>query len=359
MGDKARFRLVSALIDVYTFKANLIIFVGGSHSSSFLRRLAVTRRGFTLIELLVVIAIIAILIALLLPAVQQAREAARRSQCRNNLKQIGLAIHNYESTAKIMPPGSFWGGGAFPGGDYKGSIMVHLLPYIDQAQVYNLIDFGNVGLTDNLNIPGTTKPFKTITIPGYKCPSDTNPLVKDIGGGDLRAVQSYAASQGATMSAGGTGSPTCQCAFVYAGYALPSTGSNGVAGPFSRNAGCCTFAEVVDGLSTTIFFGETRSDCSSHVNQGWFVSNNSQGLANTLTPINYNSCDQTPADAMNAVNCGRPCNWYTELAFKSRHAGGAFFLIGDGTVVFLSDRIDHTLYQMLGSKADRGTAQIP
>src|SRR5262249_6518176 len=92
------------------------------------------QRGFTLIELLVVIAIIAILIALLLPAVQQAREAARRTQCKNNLKQLGLAIHNYESTHSTLPPQS---GGTYDNNEMSGIVM--MLPYLDQAPLWNKI----------------------------------------------------------------------------------------------------------------------------------------------------------------------------------------------------------------------------
>src|SRR6185437_12220051 len=94
--------------------------------------------GFTLVELLVVIAIIGVLTALLLPAVQAAREAARRAQCNNNLKQIGLAIANYESTFKQLPPGAFWEPSL---GVYHGPILVQLLPYVEQAQLYQLFDF--------------------------------------------------------------------------------------------------------------------------------------------------------------------------------------------------------------------------
>src|SRR3954451_15240789 len=95
-----------------------------------------SKRGFTLIELLVVIAIIAVLIALLLPAVQQAREAARRTQCRNNLKQIGLALHNYHDAHKIFPPGETSNGTDDP--LYGHGPGVDILPYIDQATVYNM-----------------------------------------------------------------------------------------------------------------------------------------------------------------------------------------------------------------------------
>lgn len=133
-------------------------------------------RGFTLIELLVVIAIIAILIALLLPAVQQAREAARRTQCKNHLKQIGLALHNYESTHNTFPPGcvsiptSTWSGVSNDGIQETGpgwGFFAHILPFIDQAPLYNSINF-NIAIT----AASHATQRRTIIAP-YRCPSDT------------------------------------------------------------------------------------------------------------------------------------------------------------------------------------------
>ena len=108
--------------------------------------------GFTLVELLVVIAIIGVLVALLLPAVQAAREAARRSQCGNNLKQIGLALHNYHDTLKWFPPGAVFEGGASTAPNaqpinQRGSMHVRLLPYMEQQALYNAFDFNTLGDT--------------------------------------------------------------------------------------------------------------------------------------------------------------------------------------------------------------------
>ena len=129
----------------------------------------VTKRGFTLIELLVVIAIIAILIALLLPAVQQAREAARRSQCKNNLKQMGLALQNYHDTHRVFPISHGDTGNSF---GWRASV----LPNIDQAPLYNKINFSeNIINTDNLEVARTP-------LPVYRCPSD--PTDNQVSGGN-------------------------------------------------------------------------------------------------------------------------------------------------------------------------------
>jgi prepilin-type N-terminal cleavage/methylation domain-containing protein len=144
-------------------------------------------RGFTLIELLVVIAIIAVLIALLLPAVQSAREAARRSQCTNNLKQIGLAVHNYHSAHGAIPPSgarSAGWNGYQPGLDFvqQYSMKTHLLPYLEQQPVFNAINMmqnpGPFVVTNNLfqQYGGYANSTAYLTnIPGFLCPSDANP----------------------------------------------------------------------------------------------------------------------------------------------------------------------------------------
>lgn len=130
-------------------------------------RIPFARKAFTLIELLVVIAIIAVLIALLLPAVQQAREAARRSQCRNNMKQIGLALHNYHDTFNKLPQCEYWVGQ--PTSSPRGFTWIcMILPYIDQAPVYNQINFSVSGW--NQQVGG--KNLQSITLSGFQCPSD-------------------------------------------------------------------------------------------------------------------------------------------------------------------------------------------
>jgi len=112
--------------------------------------------------------------------------------------------------------------------------------------------------------------------------------------------------------------------------------------------------DCTDGLSNTIYFGEVRRACSVHVQAGWARSNNGNGLTSTLIPINYNSCDNGATNG-----CQRPCNWNTELGFKSRHPEGAHFLMGDGSVHFLTESVDHWTFQYLGGKSDGKSVQVP
>jgi prepilin-type N-terminal cleavage/methylation domain-containing protein len=301
------------------------------------------RRGFTLVELLVVIAIIGILVALLLPAVQSAREAARRMQCQNNLKQIGLALHTYHGTHQTFPPGSFWYGDSAAN---RGSILIQLLPFIEQQNLYDQFDFRQ-------NVDTQTALQGTI-IPSYVCPSDNNRTLLN-----GRAIHNYAASAGPTPH---INSPSCTCATgasfnAFAAAAVPNSrygGNPEFGGPFYRTGVATTMQDCRDGLSNTIYFGEVRRDCSNHIKQGWMRSNNGNGLVATQVPINYDSCDDA-----NANPCQRPCNWSTELAFKSQHPGGAQFVLGDGAVRYFSETIDHAVFQLLGAKADGKVFTMP
>jgi prepilin-type N-terminal cleavage/methylation domain-containing protein/prepilin-type processing-associated H-X9-DG protein len=293
------------------------------------------RNGFTLIELLVVIAIIAILIALLLPAVQQAREAARRAQCKNNLKQIGAALHNFEERETKLPPGAVWSGST-----QKGSILIRILPFVDQAPLFEAYDFKQPDVDDTL-IPGTTTLAASKLIPVYVCPSDSS---EEFYFG--RGRHNYAASRGPTEVAINPASP---CNHSWQSLAMaPLDDPDRFAGPFTRLGKITRFRDVTDGLSNTIFFGEVVPQCSEHARNGWGKTNNGNGYCTTLIPINFDSCDDGASDP-----CRRSNNWNTEAGFKSEHPGGAHFLFGDGSVHFVSETIDHQMYQYLGGKADR------
>ena len=308
------------------------------------------RKGFTLVELLVVIAIIGILIALLLPAVQAAREAARRMQCSNNIKQLGLAIMNYEDSLGNLPPGAQWLPFNADGSTwqvYHCSMLVHILPYMEEQMVWEYFDF-TVDNTDSqinqIEGPGG-KPLASTEIPAFVCPSDTASAQNT-----NWAYHNYAASRGANAL---SNNPNCSCSHPFGAYADVSysdaeTATGRYSGPFTRRGYLTELRDISDGLSHTIFVGEVRPEASIHASQGWARSNNGHGIVSTIIPINYDSTRRTTG----GDNCPAYCNWNTELGFKSAHPGGAQFLFGDGSVRFLQETIDHQLYQYLGAKAD-------
>jgi prepilin-type N-terminal cleavage/methylation domain-containing protein len=193
------------------------------------------RRGFTLIELLVVIAIIAILIALLLPAVQQAREAARRSQCRNNLKQIGLALHNYHDNFQKFPMGAIWGVRNAAGTahtPFHHTWLTAILPYVDQAPMYNGVNF---------NGPALGQAHVNKQLPAFSCPSEGSGLqpVRDTHG---FATTSYAGSNGYDWWS--------------RGFHMGAPGSDHFGGIFDPLQ-CTSLRDVVDGTSNTVAVAET------------------------------------------------------------------------------------------------------
>lgn len=325
-----------------------------------LSRSKVRQRGFTLIELLVVIAIIAILIALLLPAVQQAREAARRTQCKNNLKQLGLALHNYHDVANTFTyrEGGTNTGNATGGNWARLSGMVGLLPYFDQAPLFNQIMSVQTidGVTYPANGPAPWTEAYTpwnANIPGLLCPSDTAHFrVNRIGN------SSY---------------PFC------AGDSLTVNGSN-VRGMFGQNSRA-NFRDLADGSSNTLMMAERRFPASANDigcvvwGTNHTIPNNCRATYNTTTrqytsgtaqPL---SGDRWPDGAagfsafntilpINAPSCGNN-NHEQQNGFYSagsRHTGGCHALMGDGAVRFISENIDTG---NLGIDATTITGQSP
>lgn len=330
-------------------------------------------KAFTLVELLVVITIIGILIALLLPAVQAAREAARRMQCANNLKQIGLGLHNYHGTYGMLPPGmtrtkhpslGFW----VP----YCSLTIAMLPFVEQQAIYDSFDRTQPTL-DFQKFPGSTEYIGATLLPVYLCPSDAGPRRYDItasGGTASMAVCNYAASSGPSYLAASVSSCPCSEGAPYSGqYGMGSIsdadGSGTVVpamrcrGPFNASimTRCVAFNEIHDGLSNTLLFGDVLPECSGYIRQGWALGNNGQGAVSTVVPLNYDTCGPSPAAG--GDGCHTYCNGNLELGFRSRHPGGVQFVFGDGTVHFLSETIDHALYQYLGAIDDGETACIP
>ncbi len=331
-------------------------------STALTLALSQRERGFTLVELLVVITIIGILIALLLPAVQAAREAARRLQCMNNLKQLGLALHSYHDVWHRFPLGASHpdqdGWREIPSHNH-GSFIVGLLPFIEQQPLYDRCDFTtNTDYYSTLS-PTSTVKVHTVWINTLICPSDAS--VQDWGGNPYywsfasstqyqkRAISNYGASMGSQLwlegpfvgNVFGTGS---------AWHGHDTTGSR-ISGVFSHLAWGAAIHEITDGTSYTIALGEVRPLCSWHVRDGW-MHVNSLWIA-TSTPINYPTCPGEPG----FINLGDwTGDWAgksaCEQAFKSAHPGGCHFAFCDGSVQFLNESIDYMTYQKLGDRRD-------
>ena len=227
-------------------------------------------RAFTLVELLVVIAIIGVLVALLLPAVQAAREAARRTQCSNNLKQLGLALHNYHDTfgrfaigtrnedPSHSPPHAIWDAGPHR----KGSVLVKLLPFFEQAPLYDQLDFRG-----DVQAQLASLGYGSGELPTLRCPSDPwdspNP-----------GQTNYAPSLG-NQAMGGRGCtqyPGNNFGTGPTGHGSTESMMN-VSGVFSRFSGAARFADITDGTSNVIAMGEIRPWCGDHHRGGWMDAN--------------------------------------------------------------------------------------
>jgi len=348
------------------------------------------RRAFTLIELLVVIAIIAILVALLLPAVQSAREAARRSQCKNNLKQLGLAIHNYNDTYQILPhqQGRYTNGPANADRTGNFSWLVFILPYIDQEALYNQMAFENpnpavpwniYSHTDSSNTLQPNRQAREATLSAFYCPSDDLPIqATDTRGGGYRFSGTNAGNAGVTDYVGSLG-------HIWGGWkdcgAVPDaliSGGRGVKGSnpgtpwvngeaaneqvnvngMFRYTGSFRMSEITDGLSNTIAVFE---------NMHWRGGSNT-GNPGTATDLHGQhffrsvySAWITPLAAVH--NLRNPINnlnlqWMQGVndlrceAPTSRHPGGVHVLLGDGTVRFISENIAHDTRYALAVRND-------
>jgi prepilin-type N-terminal cleavage/methylation domain-containing protein/prepilin-type processing-associated H-X9-DG protein len=310
------------------------------------------RSGFTLIELLVVIAIIAILIALLLPAVQQARESARRTQCRNHFKQVGLALHNYHDNFNQFPPalissGRFGTSASMPVLNTTGFVLI--LPYMDQAPLYNRYNFSVQSSSSNPNsrpfpMPGgvggdtINAPVYQAVVSGFLCPSDPvggAPYVS--GAGTAGFYSSNGARRSNMLFASGAYSD-------YDGdYLTYSATEKGAFG----NDGAAQMRDFRDGTSNTIIVGESKQlgKCT--------------GAADTVSNADFfgpfwgagvHTCchGRTPVgDPRFTVNGRFNTTATTALPFQyawgmgSQHVGGAHFLFGDGSVRFISENISY------------------
>lgn len=306
------------------------------------------RRGFTLIELLVVIAIIAILIALLLPAVQQAREAARRTQCKNNLKQLGLAFHNYHDVHRVFPS-SWTRSSRHPSDDSAWSWGVMILPFLDQSPLYNHLSPNSPqSFQEALNTAAMVTVLQAV-LPSYRCPSSSAPDLNSErpmlpGVMDLQvSLSNYVGSMG--VRGDGT--------------------SHGL---IYQNSSV-RLRDITDGTSNTLLVGERAfgdiAGTGIHGASIWSGASDSTSCGFSLPSDCSNAFHSMTRVAMNSgreLHAGS-VDYDTHRCFSSRHEGGAQFLMCDGAVRLISENVDSRaddlndvatwgIYQLLSERDD-------
>nr|WP_160163450.1 DUF1559 domain-containing protein [Pirellula staleyi] len=313
------------------------------------------RPGFTLVELLVVIAIIGVLVALLLPAVQAAREAARRTDCNNKLKQLAIAIHNHHDTTNSMPrsisPNTF----GYDAAGRSWSWIAKVLPFMEQTALYDATTAGASTVyafnAVESRIPGTTNQSCGEVIKALQCPSDNT---WGQGWNTTRANHG-GTRMGLTCYKGVCGSNWAWGSFTNTGPTGNNNGLDAGNGMFFRSDGGTTiptspetFAATTDGLSNTFMIGEDLPGLNQHC--GWAAANYSTGTCSI--PLNNGLVTGQPG-------FNSPGDWPNLYSFRSRHPNGAQFAKGDGSVSFISQTIDLTLYRALASKSGAEAVSAP
>lgn len=310
-------------------------------------------RGFTLIELLVVIAIIAILVSLLLPAVQQAREAARRTQCKNNLKQLGLALHSYHDVFRTFPPGYTARSvttsdpiSAETGPGYAWSFS--LLPYVEQKNLFEAIDT-NLDAAAAINVAQA----QISTFTTFLCPSDPAPATFEV-----------TDSNGDLLTLPGSNYPGI---FGYGSVTMSPGNSTGI---FYRNSSV-KLRDISDGTSNTICVGERRSEhrfnpnlAAVPANTTWYAAIpgiiRNAGMTGMMASLTEGPGSMILGHVGQTMMMGgMPMQMHATpnqtnhiVHFSSAHTGGVQFVLCDGSVHFLSENVDYNTFRYLGERAD-------
>ena len=327
-------------------------------------------RGFTLIELLVVIAIIAVLISLLLPAVQSAREAARRAQCVNNLKQIGLAMHNYESSASSLPPAKIWSATAASvtslpndaaglGQVLNTTAFAMILPFIEQTTLANAYNFslpscpaGNSAPNTNpVGGQGSYRANTTTTstmVNAYLCPSDTVPLPYN--------------STPATGTTAYAGYLSQRCSYLlpagryYKAFTGPRLGTRPTDGGIFAGSDLSTrFQNISDGLSNTVMVLESRLEKTSTAYGGYWgqglwtsthalVYSNNPAISTSYSSAWPSTMPNAPATIAQVSSANNPRRLGYAWSIGSLHPGGVNATFGDGSVKFIKNSIDPSVW---------------
>lgn len=351
-------------------------------------RMFSVRLAFTLVELLVVIAIIGILVALLLPAVQAAREAARRMQCSNNLKQYGLALHNYHDVYKSFPMGNAGFNIGNNWGQHESSWQYAVLPFIEQQPFYDYVGQRafNGGPGTNRQVHWNQMPdgrwTRAITFQHARCPSDDSDIHRD-GDANWGSFQpSYAGSQGSQRNP--SADPACNTFMTPDVHYDDPQGNADHGNTYAKSTisgmwgrilySAMTMSDVKDGTANVIFVGEIMSQCHDHSGGGMLYYNAmGNAHAGTAVPLNTKTtcardlqeCQarkwqgNTGGGAVSTCNCFPKNNWNYSWGFRSQHPGGAQFVFVDGSVHLLSTTIDYVNYQRLGGRNDGKPVEAP